>query len=77
MSHIDVQHAEVTGTGNPIEVQTKVKYTVKAVGKEQVIESSVLIHTSEDGERVTKVEDRWGGDVPPEGPFGKVSPPLT
>ncbi len=73
MSAIDVQHAEVTSAGNPLEVQTKVKYTVKGIGKDQVIESTVLVHTSEDGEKITKVEDRWGGDVPPEGVFAKVS----
>jgi hypothetical protein len=39
------------------------------VGSEQVIESLVKIHTQ--GERISKVEDRWNGEIP-EGAFAKV-----
>lgn len=77
MSDIAMEHAEVTDTGNPIELKTKVRYKVKAVGKEQVIESRVLVHLTNDGEKIVKVEDRWGGDVPPDGAFSKVMSPQV
>lgn len=69
------EHVEVVSAGNPIEIKTKLKYKIKAVGKEQVIESQVLVHTTGEGEaqKITKVEDKWNGDVPPDGFFAKVS----
>jgi hypothetical protein len=77
MSEIVQEHAEVVKGGNPIELKLKTMYKVKAVGKEQTIDSSILIHTTGAGtgedEKITKVEDRWGGDVPPDGIFAKVS----
>jgi hypothetical protein len=75
MSEIDLEQAEVVSLGNPIEMKTRLRYKIKAVGKEQVIESRVLVHTTGEGEqqRITKVEDRWNGDVPSEGAFAKVS----
>ncbi len=77
MSEIVQEHAEVVKGGNPIELKLKTRYKVKAIGKEQVIDSSILVHTTGTGtgedEKITKVEDRWGGDVPPDGMFAKVS----
>lgn len=78
MSAITQHDVEVVRVGNPIELRFKSNYKVKAVGKEQLIDSTVLVHTTTGGseaagaERITKVEDRWGGDVPPEGVFAKV-----
>jgi hypothetical protein len=50
----------------------KTRYKVKGIGSEQVIESVVKIYTDEQGEKITKVEDRWNGSIP-EGAFAKVS----
>lgn len=74
-SEIVPEHAEVVSLGNPIELRTRLNYKIKAVGKEQVVESKVLVHTTGKGEqeRITKVEDRWNGDVPPDGFFAKAS----
>ena len=49
----------------------KTRYKVKGIGSEQVIESVIKIHTDTQGERITKVEDRWNGNIP-EGAFAKV-----
>ncbi|KAJ9612922.1 hypothetical protein H2200_002863 [Cladophialophora chaetospira] len=74
MSDIVPEHAEVVSNGNPIEMKTKLRYKIKAVGKEQVIESRVLVHTTGEGDaqKITKVEDRWNGDVPSDGFFAKA-----
>jgi len=50
----------------------KTRYKVKGVGSEQTIESVIKIHTTPSGDRITKVEDRWNGNIP-EGAFAKVS----
>lgn len=69
------EHVEIVSLGNPIELKTKLRYKIKAVGKEQVIESQVLVHTTGEGDaqKITKVEDKWNGDVPADGFFAKVS----
>ncbi|CAK3880156.1 Hypothetical predicted protein [Lecanosticta acicola] len=64
-SEIERQHQEVTSAGNPIELDLKTRYVVKGIGKEQVIQSKVLIHT--EGDKITKVEDRWDGKLPESG----------
>ena len=48
------------------------KYKVKGIGSEQVVESKIKIYTSQDGTRITKVEDRWD-DKLPDGGFKTVS----
>jgi len=74
MSAITQEHVEVVKGGNPIELHLKTNYKVKAVGKEQVIDSTVLVHTTgtDESQKITKVEDKWGGDVPPDGMFAKA-----
>ena len=74
-SEILPEHVEIVSRGNPIEMKTKWRYKIKAVGKEQAIESQVLVHTTGEGEaqKITKVEDKWNGDLPAEGFFAKVS----
>lgn len=48
----------------------KTRYVVRGIGKEQTIDSVVKIHT--DGDKITKVEDRWNDELP-EGAFKTVS----
>jgi hypothetical protein len=72
MSEIHQQHFDILKGGNPIELSLKTLYKVKGVGKEQVIDSRVLVHLTPDGQKISKVEDKWNGDVPPDGPFAKV-----
>ncbi|KAN0116861.1 hypothetical protein V8E51_002838 [Hyaloscypha variabilis] len=71
-SEIQQLSQSVTSAGNPITMDLKTRYKVKGIGSEQVIESVVKIYTDEQGERITKVEDRWNGSIP-EGAFAKVS----
>lgn len=72
MSEIHQQHFEIVKGGNPIELSLKTLYKVKGIGKEQVVDSRILVHLTPDGQRISKVEDQWNGDVPPDGPFAKV-----
>lgn len=73
MSEVTQEHAEIVSVGNPIELRLKDRYKIKGLGKEQLIDSHVLVYLTADGEKVTKVVDRWGGEVPPDGFFAKVS----
>jgi len=61
-SELERQHQEVTSSGNPIEMDMKMRYVVKGINKEQIMQSKVLIHT--DGDKITKVEDKWNGSLP-------------
>lgn len=70
-SEITREHVEVTKGGNPIELGLTTKYTVKGIHSTQTIQSLVKIHTTEDGDKITKVEDRWDGNIP-EGSFAKA-----
>jgi hypothetical protein len=49
----------------------KSKYVIKGIGKEQIIQSVVVIHTDENG-KISKVEDRWDGKLP-DGAISNVS----
>ncbi len=68
---IKLQSHTVTSSGNPIELALSNKYVVKGIGKEQTIDSKVLIHIGSDG-KISKVEDRWN-DKLPEGVISEVS----
>ncbi|KAL6249537.1 hypothetical protein RBB50_003390 [Rhinocladiella similis] len=74
MSDIVQEEVAIKNVGNPMELHLKTKYKVKAVGKEQVIDSTVLVHMTDasDGARITRVEDKWGGTPPPDGFFSKA-----
>ncbi|KAK4624017.1 hypothetical protein CLAFUW4_05593 [Fulvia fulva] len=61
-SEIERLSHEVKTNGNPIEMDMKTRYVVKGIGKEQVIASKILIH--QDGDKISKVEDRWDGKLP-------------
>ncbi|KAH7403671.1 hypothetical protein BKA64DRAFT_641639 [Cadophora sp. MPI-SDFR-AT-0126] len=63
-SEIEQQHHSITSSGNPITLDMKTRYKVKGIGAEKVIESVIRIHTDEEGERITGVEDRWNGNIP-------------
>lgn len=64
-SEIERLHHEVTSAGNPIEMDMKTRYVVKGLGKEQIMQSKVLIHT--EGDKISKVEDKWNGTLPDSG----------
>ncbi|KAE8452263.1 hypothetical protein EG329_000963 [Mollisiaceae sp. DMI_Dod_QoI] len=81
-SEINQLHSQVTSAGNPILLDLKTRYVVKGLGKEQIVNSVVRIHTEgvEGGEeademgtglRIRQVEDRWDGEIP-DGPIAKV-----
>lgn len=69
-SEIERLHHEVKSAGNPIEMDLKTKYVVKGLGTEKIMESVVRIFT--DGDKISKVEDRWNGSLP-EGAVANVS----
>lgn len=50
----------------------KMRYVVKGINKAQTIQSVVAIHTTEDGAKITKVQDKWNGELP-EGSVQDVS----
>ena len=52
----------MTSAGNPISLDLKTRYTVKGINKTQTIESKVNIF--HEGEKITKVEDKWNGELP-------------
>jgi hypothetical protein len=68
-SEIERLSHQVTNAGNPIVMDLKTRYVVKGIGKEQIIDSVVKIHTN--GDRITKVEDRWNDQLP-DGAFKNV-----
>lgn len=69
-SEIERLSHEVTSSGNPIEMDLKTRYVVKGVNKEQTVASKVHIHT--EGDKITRVEDRWDGELN-DGPMKNVS----
>lgn len=69
-SEIERQSCTVIDSGNPIQMNLKTRYKVKGLGAEKVIESLVKIWSDESGS-ITKVEDRWNGNIP-EGPIAKA-----
>lgn len=71
-SEIERLSHRVTDAGNPIHVDLKTRYKIAGIGKEQVIESKVLIETDQAGENIVKVQDRWDGELP-DSAFKNVS----
>lgn len=61
----------MTSAGNPITLDLKTRYKVKGLGSEKVIDSVVRI-TTDGGQKITMVEDRWNNQLP-EGAIAKVS----
>ena len=62
-SEIERLSHEVTGSGNPISMNLSTRYVVKGIGKEQKIDSVILIHHDGNG-KIEKVEDKWDGKLP-------------
>ena len=50
----------------------KTRYVVKGIGKEQTISSKVNIFYDKDSGKITKVEDKWDGQLP-DSSFANVS----
>ncbi|KAL8797169.1 MAG: hypothetical protein Q9195_000636 [Heterodermia aff. obscurata] len=61
---IERLHHEVTDGGNPIGIDLKTRYVVKGIGKEQTISSKVNIFYDKDTGKITKVQDKWDGQLP-------------
>ena len=71
-SEIERLHHEVTSGGNPIEMDLKTRYVVKGVNKEQTVDSKVMIFYDKTTGKVTKVQDKWNGNLP-DSTFKNVS----
>ena len=54
----------VTSSGNPISLDLQNKYTVKGIGKVQVVSSKVDIYVDSKSGLIEKVEDKWNGKLP-------------
>lgn len=61
-SEIERLSHEVTSSGNPIEMDMKTRYVVKGIGKEQTISSKINIFM--EGDKISRVEDKWDGNLP-------------
>lgn len=61
-SEIERLNHEVKSSGNPILMDLSQRYKVKGIGKEQMVNSIVEIHT--DGDKISKVADKWDGKLP-------------
>ena len=42
----------------------KTRYVVKGIGKEQIIDSKILIFYDKDTNKITKLQDKWDGKLP-------------
>ncbi|MCJ1314493.1 hypothetical protein MMC25_008175 [Agyrium rufum] len=63
-SEIERLHHEVTSAGNPIEMDMRTRYVVKGISKEQIIDSKIRIAYDKTSGKITKVEDKWDGQLP-------------
>lgn len=63
-SEIERLHHLVTSGGNPISMDLKTRYVVKGVGKEQTIDSKIMIFYDKATGKITKVQDKWDGQLP-------------
>ena len=61
-SEIERKSHSVTSSGNPIQLDLLTRYKIKGIGKETTISSKVNIYT--EGGKITKVEDKWNGNLP-------------
>jgi len=63
-SSIEQLHHQVTSGGNPITMDLKTRYVVKGINKEQEINSVVTIAYDAASGKITKVQDKWDGQLP-------------
>ena len=71
-SEIERLHHEVTSGGNPIAMDLKTRYVVKGINKEQTIDSKIMIFYDKATGKITKVQDKWDGNLP-DSSFKNVS----
>ncbi|MCJ1470260.1 hypothetical protein MMC07_008905 [Pseudocyphellaria aurata] len=72
-SEIEQLHHEVTDGGNPIGLNLRTRYKLKLpIGKEQIIDSKVLIYYDKATGKITHVQDKWDGNLP-DSTFTNVS----
>ncbi|KAL8952160.1 MAG: hypothetical protein Q9222_001914 [Ikaeria aurantiellina] len=71
-SEIERLHHEVVTAGNPIGMDMKTRYVTKGISKEQIIESRINIFYDKDSGKITKVQDKWSGELP-DSSFKNVS----
>jgi hypothetical protein len=64
-SEIERKSHSVTSSGNPIEMDMTTMYKVKGIGKETTISSKINIW--HEGGKITRVEDKWNGELPDSG----------
>jgi len=74
---IEIQHYQVKSLGKPILMDLTNKYTLRGVGKEVVLNSTVAIHVDEKSGLIEKVEDRWNGKELSEGPVREAFKRLS
>lgn len=63
-SEIERLHHEVVSAGNPIGMDLKTRYVTKGISKEQTISSRINIFYDKDTGKITKVQDKWDGELP-------------
>ncbi|KAI4258981.1 MAG: hypothetical protein LQ352_000977 [Teloschistes flavicans] len=63
-SEIERLHHEVVSAGNPIGMDLKTRYVTKGINKEQTIASRINIFYDKDTGKITKVQDKWDGELP-------------
>lgn len=71
-SEIERLSHEITHAGNPIAMDLKTRYVMKGVGKEQTIASKILIYYDQSTGKITKLQDKWDGQLP-DSSFKNVS----
>ena len=69
-SEINQLSHRVTDGGNPMLMDLRQCYVVKGIGKATEIQSTIAVWT--DQGKITRVEDRWNGDLP-DGAIKNVS----
>ena len=62
----------MTDGGNPIALDMRTRYVIKGIGKEQTINSKIVIFYDQGTGKITKVEDKWDGQLP-DSSFKNVS----
>ena len=71
-SEIERLSHQVTDAGNPIAMDLKTRYVLKGIGKEQTIASKILIYYDQATGKITKLQDKWDGQLP-DSSFKNVS----
>jgi hypothetical protein len=70
-SEINRLNHQVKDAGNPMLMDLRINYVIRGLDKQQMIQSVVAVYLDDEG-KISKVEDRWNGELP-EGAIGEVS----